>query len=170
MAHEVRRYPNLNWVCPALPVSPKQAADLMLEITANWPAETSGIVGSSLGGYYATWLANRMKCRCVLLNPAVNPARDLQRHIGEHSMWHQPELKFVFQPGFIQELLALDAGALKQPADFLAFIAKGDEVLDWREMSARYPFKHTRVMEGGDHALSDFSSYLTSIFQHFGLN
>jgi len=103
-------------------------------------------------------VAAQTGCRAVLLNPAVHPARDLARYIGDQTQWHAPEEHFYFQPDYIDQLRALEVGALPQPERVLAIIAKGDEVLDWREMTARYPDSRIRLLEGGDHALSDFET------------
>ncbi len=75
----------------------------------------------------------------MLLNPAVDPARDLVRHIGDQTLWHDPAEHFHFRPEYIAELRALEVGPLARPEQVFAVIAKGDEVLDWRDMSARYP-------------------------------
>ena len=151
-------HPGVHWWCPQLPPSPRAAAELIARGTADWPAERMAVVGSSLGGFYATWLAARTGCRAVLVNPAVDPARDLAKYIGEQTAWHDPEAHFFFRPEYIDELRALQAGALPHPERLMAVIAKGDEVLDWREMTARYPGSLLRVVEGGDHALSDFET------------
>ena len=135
----------------------------------SWPKETMAVIGSSLGGFYATWVATQTGCRAVLLNPAVHPARDLAAYVGEQTSFHNPEDHFFFQPGFVDELKALDAGPLKDPARFFAIIAKGDEVLDWREMSARYQGARIRLLAGGDHALSDFDAHLGAVTQFLQL-
>ena len=128
------------------------------------------VVGSSLGGFYATWVAARTGCRAVLLNPAVNPARDLQRYIGEQTSWHDPQDHFFFRPEFITELQALECPGQPAPAQVLAIIAKGDEVLDWREMQQRYPGSRIRLLEGGDHALSDFdTAHIDTVFDFLQL-
>ncbi len=163
------RYPALHWWCPQLPPSPQDAAALLNEGLRHWPRETMAVIGSSLGGYYATWVAEQCGCRAVLLNPAVNPARDLRAHIGEQSSWHEPADTFFFKPEFIDELQALQAGPLTQPERYLAVIAKGDEVLDWREMTARCAGAQLRLLEGGDHALSDFDTHLPEILGFLGL-
>jgi predicted esterase YcpF (UPF0227 family) len=93
-------------------------------------------------------------CRAVLLNPAIEPARDLRGHIGETTAWHSDE-RFFFRAEFIDELRALRR-ADHAPERYFAVIAKGDEVLDWREMTARYAGCRIKLLEGGDHALSDF--------------
>ena len=135
----------------------------------SWPKATMAVIGSSLGGFYATWVATQTGCRAVLLNPAVHPARDLAAYVGEQTSFHNPDDHFYFKPEFVDELRALDAGPLKDPARFFAIIAKGDEVLDWREMSARYQGARIRLLARGDHALSDFDTHLGAVTQFLQL-
>ena len=162
-------HPAVHWWCPQLPPSPREAAALIAEGTADWPAERMAVVGSSLGGYYASWLAERRGCRAVLLNPAVDPARDLAAHVGEQSAWHDPAAHFFFRAEYVGELRALQAGPLADPRRILAVIAKGDEVLDWREMSARYAGARRRLLEGGDHALSGFPALIDEVIEFLQL-
>lgn len=162
-AKVAREYPEVQWWCPQLPPSPAEAARLIQQGTESWPSESMAVVGSSLGGFYATWLAQRRICRAVLLNPAVNPARDLTTYIGEQTAWHDPAEHFFFREEYIAELRALESGALAHPENFFAVIAKGDEVLDWREMSERYAGAHVKLLEGGDHALTDFDSHMDEV-------
>ncbi|MDB5742871.1 MAG: hypothetical protein JWR68_1186 [Polaromonas sp.] len=162
-------HPAVTWWCPQLPPSPQAAMALLETGLAGWPADTMAVIGSSLGGFYATTLAQRLGCKAVLLNPAVDPARDLARHIGEQTAWHQPEARFFFEARFVDELRALQTGALKRPQNYFAIIAKGDEVLDWREMAARYAGAAVCLLEGGDHALSDFDAHLPRILDFLDL-
>ena len=162
-------HPQVVWWCPQLPPSPREAMALVMEVTTRWPRETLGVIGSSLGGFYATCFAEATGCRAVLLNPAVNPARDLARHIGEQTSWHDPAERFFFEPGFVDELRALAPGSITRPDRYFAVIAKGDEVLDWREMTGRYPGARIKLLEGGDHALSDFDSHMDEVLAFLGL-
>ena len=163
------QFRQVHWWCPQLPPSPKAAAELILASTRDWPAATSAVMGSSLGGFYATWLASQFDVRAVLINPAVFPARDLAKYIGEQTTWQAPEERFYFAPEFVTELKALEVGALENPQRVLTFIAKGDEVLDLREMSGRYPNSQQVVLEGGDHALSDFEQHVPQVLQFLQL-
>ena len=162
-------HPAVHWWCPQLPPSPRQAMAMLTAGIADWPQGSMAVVGSSLGGFYATWIAARTGCPAVLLNPAVHPARDLASHIGEQSAWHSPQETFFFQPEFVQELRDLDAGTLSRPERFYTLIAKGDELLDWREMSARYAGSQGQLLEGGDHALSDFDTHLAGVLRFLAL-
>jgi predicted esterase YcpF (UPF0227 family) len=170
MAHHMAiHHPDVKWACPSLPPSPKAAAELIDELTQDWPATQSAVMGSSLGGYYATWLMQKRDFRAVLLNPAVFPERDLTNHIGEHAAWHDPGQRIYFAPHYIEEFKALQPGPMKSSDRYLAILAKGDEVLDWKEMLARYPGPQTVLLSEGDHALSDFTSHLPLVLQFLGL-
>jgi predicted esterase YcpF (UPF0227 family) len=163
------RYPSVTWFCPALPASPKQAMDGVLRATAEWPLATTAVMGSSLGGFYATWLAERWGCKAVLLNPAVHPARDLAAHLGEQTLWHDPDQHFVFESAFLDELLAVEVAHISRPERYSAVIAKGDEVLDWQEMTGHYPGASVKLLPGGDHALSDYDQHLNELLDFLEL-
>lgn len=163
------QHPGVVWWCPQLPPSPQGAMDLVMQGIAGWPRDAMAVVGSSLGGFYAAWVAENTGCPAVLLNPAVDPARDLAKYIGEQTSWHDPQERFFFKPEFIGELQALDAGPLTGPQRYFAVIAKGDEVLDWREMTGRYADARIKLLEGGDHALSDFDTHLDEVLAFLDL-
>jgi uncharacterized protein len=167
--HMAQQHPAVQWFCPALPAAPKEALQLMLSMVQGWPVPRMAVVGSSLGGFYATVLAERLACRAVLLNPAVWPERDLAKHLGPQQQWHDPETHFVFRPEDVQALAEMQPGGITQPARYSAIIAKGDEVLDWQEMHARYAQSRVLLLEGGDHALSDFADHLPFVMEALGL-
>jgi predicted esterase YcpF (UPF0227 family) len=156
-------HPAVTWWCPQLPPSPRDAMALVMDGIAHWPRAGMGVIGSSLGGYYATHVAHETGCPCVLLNPAVDPARDLVGHVGQQTSWHDPAGRFVFEPAYIDELRALRHAGLRRPDATYAVIAKGDEVLDWREMTARYAGARIDLLEGSDHALSDFDAHIDGV-------
>ncbi len=161
---------DIEWCCPQLPPSPAEARELIDALAASWPAESMAVIGSSLGGFYATVLAERRGCRAVLLNPAVEPARDLARHIGELTAWHDPALRFEFTAAHVEELREMRPDEIVDPARYFAVIAKGDELLDWREMQARYAGAHVKLLEGSDHALTDFDLHLPDVLAFLGLD
>ena len=142
---------------------------LVADGVAAWPKEHMAVLGSSLGGFYATVVAERIGCPAVLMNPAVDPARDLAGFIGEQTMYHAPEDHFFFRAEYIDELRAMAPAAITNPQRYLAIIAKGDEVLDWREMNARYAATQLRLLEGSDHGLGDFDVHLPHILRFLHL-
>ncbi|WP_353237436.1 YqiA/YcfP family alpha/beta fold hydrolase [Limnohabitans sp.] len=162
-------HPGVTWWCPQLPASPAQAMDLLLEGIATWPRGQMAVMGSSLGGFYAAWLSVHLAIPAVLINPAVHPSRDLARYIGEHPVWQDPSQTIFFEPAYVQELKVLESQPSPTRPATLALIAKGDEVLDWREMLARHQAGQVRLIEGGDHALSDFEDHLPQILEFLRL-
>ncbi|HSV51032.1 MAG TPA: YqiA/YcfP family alpha/beta fold hydrolase [Burkholderiaceae bacterium] len=163
------QHPHVTWWCPQLPPSPREAMQMVAEGIATWPRERMAVIGSSLGGFYATWVAEQTGCPAVLLNPAVHPARDLRKYIGEQTTWHDPAEHFYFKAEYVDELVALQAQAPADNNHILAIIAKGDEVLDWREMAGRYPGARIKLLEHGDHALSDFDEHIDELFAFLSL-
>ncbi|MCP5287471.1 MAG: esterase [Burkholderiaceae bacterium] len=161
--------PGLTWWCPQLPPSPREAMALIDAGIAAWPRHQMVVCGSSLGGFYATAVADRVGCPAVVINPAVDPARDLAAYIGEQTAWHDPEQRFFFRPAFVDELRALTLPRIRHPERILAIIAKGDELLDWREMSARYAGATQHLIDGSDHALSDFDHHLPTLLEFLNL-
>ena len=168
-ARVAEQHPHVTWWCPQLPPSPREAVAQLMEGTASWPLNAMAVVGSSLGGFYATCVAENVGCKAVLLNPAVHPARDLAKYIGEQTSWHDPQERFFFRPEFVDELQALTPPKLAKPDNYFVVIAKGDEVLDWREMTARYAGARIKLLEGGDHALSDFDHHIDEVLAFLNL-
>ena len=124
---------------------------------------TTAVIGSSLGGFYATWLAERWACKAALLNPAVLPARDLAAHLGDQTVWHDPEQHFVFEAAYVDELITQEIAHITRPERYFTVIAKGDEVLDWCEMRRHYAGASIKLLPGGDHALSDYHQHLDAV-------
>lgn len=158
------------WVCPQLPPSPRQTAAELDALVADWPRDSMVVVGSSLGGFYATVMAEKLGCRAAVINPAVAPARDLARHIGELTSFHNPADRFFFRPEFIDEFKALDPYPITRADHYFALIAEGDEVLDWREMVSHYVGSQLKLLDGGDHAVSDFEVHLPELLGYLGLS
>jgi predicted esterase YcpF (UPF0227 family) len=156
------------YVCPQLPASPRETIALASHLAGKFPVAEVTLIGSSLGGYYATWLAEQIGCRAVLLNPAVKPPRDLEKYVGVTTMYHSDE-RFEFKRDYIDELKALEVGHITHPERYFLVAAKGDEVLDWREMVAQYPDAQHCVIEGSDHGISDFERYLDPVLAFCGI-
>jgi hypothetical protein len=155
------RYPIVQWCCPQLSPSPLAAAELMLELTHEWNASCSAVIGSSLGGFYADWLSRQRGFKCVLINPACDPARDLSRYIGTQTTWHNPAESFYFREAYLAELKSLyptdTASTLEHK---LLMASTGDEVLDWQEMVRTHSSAKHYIIEGSDHGVSDFDAHV----------
>jgi hypothetical protein len=155
-------------ICPQLPASPKAAIDLALALVERLAPANLAIVGSSLGGFYATWLAERLGVRAAVINPSVDPTRNLEKHVGVTTAWHSDE-PFEFRQEYIGELHDLRVARITRPERYFLLAATGDEVLDYRDMVAHYAGARQHVIEGSDHAISEFPQYVDEVLAFCGL-
>jgi len=156
----------VEFAAPALPHSPARAVALLDALAKQHPG--AGLVGSSLGGYYATYLAEKHGLRAVLLNPAVRPYELLAPHVGRQKNFHTGE-EYDFTTRHVVELQSLEVDRIS-PERYLLLAATGDEVLDYRAAVARYRGCRQIVIEGGDHGLSDFGEYLETVLEFCGVS
>lgn len=154
--------------CPALPASPQAAVALALALIGPTPSPDLTLVGSSLGGFYATWLAEHTGVRAVVINPVVHAARELRHHVGQHRQYHT-DAPFDFRPEYVHELEALAVSAITRPERYLLLAATGDEILDWRDMREHYLGARQIIIPGSDHGLSDFANWLPDVLAFAGL-
>jgi uncharacterized protein len=145
---------------PALPISPAQVMRLFIDRIHLQPSDT--LIGSSLGGFYATVLAEKFGCKAILLNPVVHASRDLAKRIGKNTNYHDGQ-SFLFTQQHVDELRALEMGAISFPQRYFLVAAKGDEVLNWQDMVKFYSGARHLVLDGSDHGLSDFADYIDEI-------
>jgi predicted esterase YcpF (UPF0227 family) len=157
-------------ICPQLPASPAAAIKLADQIiTAKVGAgETATLVGSSLGGYYATHLAEKHRLKAVLINPAVVAALELERYLGPQTWLYSGE-PFDFTRQHIDELAALEVPVLADPSRYWLLAEEGDETLDYRQAVARYAGARQTVLPGGDHSFTCWDDYLDQIIDFAGL-
>ncbi len=154
------------FACPQLPVSPADAIELVHTRFDLTPQDT--LVGSSLGGYYATWLAQESGCRAVLINPAINPDRDLAPYVGPLRTYHDDQPMELLAE-HVAQLTRYKVQTITSPERYLLIAAKGDELLDWREMVAQYPGASHTIREGSDHGLSEFAEHVEQVIEFAGM-
>jgi len=154
----------IHWYCPQLLASPKQSMDMVIEYIQANPFDRLIVIGSSLGGFYANYLAERYQCKAVTLNPAVRAPRELAPHVGVMTAYDSDE-PFDFRPEYIDELCALQVERLARPENYFLIAAKGDELLDWKEMVDFYSGAQQLVLEGSDHGISEYSEYLPQVMR-----
>jgi len=150
---------------PQLLASPRESITLAEALIARHAVTT--VVGSSLGGYYATYLAQRFELKAVLVNPAVmgDPLGDhlrLAAFVGPHRWLYSGET-FDFTLQHADELKALHQGALTRPERYWLLAETGDETLDYRHAVARYAGARQTVLPGGDHSFTRWEDYLDAI-------
>ena len=152
--------------CPDLAHDPRQAIAQAEAILAAHPGPCT-LVGSSLGGYYATWLAEKHLLRAALINPAVVAPISLQKYLGTQTNLHTGA-SFEFTEAHIAQLRALEVEQIT-PGRYLLMVEKGDEVLDYRDAVTRYAGCRQEVFDGGDHSFTRFPDTLPQLLEFCGL-
>jgi predicted esterase YcpF (UPF0227 family) len=147
--------------CKDLPISPRKAIDTVskvIEASLTPPL----IIGSSLGGYYATFLAERFDLKAVLINPACRAADLLEPWVGPHRNLYTGEM-FDLTQEHIEELRTLRVAPLEHPERFWVLLETGDEVLDYRTAVETYQGARITIKEGGNHGLESFPEFIPDI-------
>ena len=152
---------------PELHHRPARALEQIGSACGDVSAADLTLVGSSLGGFYATVMAERLGCRAALLNPAVHPHRHFARYLGAQTNLYTGE-SFILTPDHVDELRAADPPAITRLERYWLFVETGDEVLDYREAVARYEGALQEVVRGGDHALVSFPERIPDIVDWAG--
>ena len=154
----------VEWYCPQLLASPKMSIDMVTQHIDKSKADRLVIIGSSLGGFYTNYLAEKYDCKAVVLNPAVRAARELAPHVGMLTAYDSNE-PFDFRPEYIDELKALQIEKITVPDRYFLIAAKGDELLDWHEMAEFYPGANQLILEGSDHGISEYRDLLPKVLE-----
>lgn len=160
--HLAGRGRRAEYLCPALPNSPREAIAGVEALLSGCPPGSVTLVGSSLGGFYATHLAEKHGCRAVLVNPAVHAHLLMRGSVGPQTNWHTGE-KWQFTAAHLAEVAALDAPAITRPERYLLLVQTGDEVLDYRDAVAYYAGARQIIEEGGDHGFAGFERHFQTI-------
>jgi predicted esterase YcpF (UPF0227 family) len=155
---------SFEWYCPQLLASPKASMDMVIERIEASTYDRLVIMGSSLGGYYANYLAEKYGCKAVALNPAVRAPRELAPHVGMLTAYDTNE-PYDFRPEYIQELSDFQVDAITNPGRYFLMAAKGDELLDWKEMVDFYKDAEQLVLEGSDHGIAEYPEHLPKVLE-----
>ncbi|MBA2690785.1 MAG: alpha/beta fold hydrolase [Burkholderiales bacterium] len=150
------------FLCPKLSWRFLSAAAVIGRTLTELAGEPVCLVGSSLGGFYAVHFAEKYGLAAVLLNPAVTPYKSLANYLGRQKNLYTGE-EYVLELEHMNELLALDVARISRPERYLLLAETGDEVLDYREAVEKFARAKKIIIEGGNHAFSDFSLYVDKV-------
>jgi predicted esterase YcpF (UPF0227 family) len=155
-----------HYACPALRPSARESAAAIEKLLEDGGSGAC-LVGSSLGGFYATCFAERRGARAVLINPAIDPHLGLRAYLGEQQNLYSGE-RYALTKEHLEQWRELNTTRIT-PERYLLLLETGDEVLDYRQAMGRYAGARQVVIEGGDHTLQSFSQYLPRILAFAGL-
>ena len=158
----------IEWYCPQLLASPKESIDLLKKHIEGSKHDRLVVMGSSLGGYYANYLAEKYACKAVVLNPAVRAPRELASQVGVLTSYDTDE-PYDFRPEYIDQLKDLQVEAITNPSRYFLMAAKGDELLSWEEMVEFYKGSEQLVLEGSDHGISEYPDHLPKVLKFISI-
>jgi len=153
---------------PSLSSVPGYAMAELKSLVENNISNNLSFIGSSLGGYYATWLADRYDLPAVLVNPAVKPYELLKDYLGRNINHYSGE-EYDLTEKHIEELRELDVEYITKPHRYLVMLQTGDEVLDYSEAFVKFAGSRMIVEEGGDHSFTSFESHLPTVLEFCGV-
>lgn len=167
-----RAHPGVRLVAPALSLDPRdcmarleQALDALAGVGVSKPL----LVGSSMGGFYATALAERRQLRAVLVNPAVRPHELLAGHLGEELVNPYSGERHRLDGNDLDAFRALAVARPSRPQDLLVLLQTGDEILDWRQAAETYADCSVVKLLGGNHSFENFEDVFPLIYRFAGL-
>lgn len=155
------RHPEIDYHCPQLSPYPAQTQELLERLIESALPEPVYLMGSSLGGFWATWLAEKYNLRALLINPAVAPQEFMPKYLGvELKSYHTNDVYYL-REHHIDEIKMVDVQP-RRLDNYWLLVQTGDETLDYRQAVKKYAGCKQTIEEGGDHAFQDFERYLES--------
>ncbi|XOV80693.1 MAG: YqiA/YcfP family alpha/beta fold hydrolase [Aestuariibacter sp.] len=158
-----KQYPDIQFFCEQLPYHPEPTKEMLHELMHQHEGEHIGFIGSSLGGFLASYLVEHFGGKAVLINPAVTPYRVLAEYLGEHVHPYTQE-SFELSEQHMQYLKTMDTPKLQQPENYWVLLQTGDETLDYKEAEQKYRDSKLTIEQGGDHAFQGYERFLPDIF------
>ncbi|MEX1033913.1 MAG: YqiA/YcfP family alpha/beta fold hydrolase [Cellvibrionaceae bacterium] len=158
---------DIDYACPTLTAYPDHAIACLQDIVEQHSPEPVYLLGSSLGGYYATYLAEKYNLRAVLINPAVKPYRLISDYLNQDLKNYHTEDHYRLERRHIEVLRALETDRLQYPANYWLLVQTADETLDYRDAVNTYRGCRQTVERGGDHGFQGFERWLPDIIRFF---
>ena len=156
------------FACPELSHWPERAMQQLQQQVAGVPPGQLTLVGSSLGGFYATWLTEKLGCRAVLVNPAITPHEGLKAYLGPQKNLYTGH-EYEFTQGHLEQLAGFYVERPQRMERYFLIHTTGDELLDWRIAVARYGGCRQIIVAGSDHGFAEFSDYVDSVLEFAAL-
>lgn len=160
--------PDIPFYCPALSSKPDLASEQLQELVETIQGPI-GLIGSSMGGYYATWLGEKYNLRSVLINPSVRPYEFMEEYLGENANYHTGE-RYTLEPRHVAMARELEVVSLKNPKNYWVLLQTGDEVLDYHQAEIKYADCRLTIEQGGDHSFQNYERYLPDILDFLQLS
>lgn len=155
------KHPEIDYHCPQLSPYPAQTQQLLERWVESHGQQAIYVMGSSLGGFWATWLAEKYNLRALLINPAVNPHEFMPKYLGLELKSYHSDDTYQLHAHHIDEIKSVDVQP-KRLDNYWLLLQTGDETLDYRQAVEKYAGCKQTIEQGGDHAFQGFERYLES--------
>lgn len=159
----------VDYLVPSLSDYPDESFRQLTEIMDANRERQVALIGSSMGGFMATALAERYGVKAALINPAVRPSEMISLVFGEHENPYTGN-RFLLEQLHADQLRELEVDTLQQPQNLLVMVQTGDETLDYRRAVDYYRGCTQVVEEGGDHRFQHFDRHLPAIIEFLALS
>jgi len=159
-------HPEVEFLCPQLTPYPSQTQQLLESVIEKLLPESVYLMGSSLGGFWATWLAEKYNLRAVLINPAVRPQDFMPAYLEVDLKSYHTDDSYRLSAHHIDEAIAVDV-PVARPNNYWLLVQTGDETLDYRQSVQKYHACKQTIEEGGDHSFQGFEDYLDDCMTFF---
>jgi predicted esterase YcpF (UPF0227 family) len=150
---------HIEFCCPQLSPYASQVMSMLRPIIESYLPQPVYLIGSSMGGFFATCLAEQYNLPAVLINPAVNPSSGLHSWLGENRNFNTGE-RWVFKPHHIEEYNDLNPQQIKRKRNYKILLQTGDEVLDYRHAQKQYQGCAIETEVGGNHSFVDYQRHM----------
>ncbi len=165
-AHCQEHHPDIHYCCPALPPYPEACAQQLIDLIERVDGAIY-LVGSSMGGFWATWLAERYGCKAVLINPAVDVMNLMPEYIQVPLQNYHNEESYLLSDDHMRQLSSYCVDEISKPSRYWLMVQKGDETLDYRQAVEKYQACRQTIEPDGDHSFKGFERFLEEIFSFF---
>jgi predicted esterase YcpF (UPF0227 family) len=164
-----QHFPDVKFYCPQVATTPKVAIAQLEQyfIDNNSPIDTWALIGSSLGGYFSTYLSEVYGVKAVLINPAIKPYELLTDYIGEQVNPYTQE-RYQVESNYLNDLIALEQSTVSKEK-FMLMVQTGDEVLNYQQAIDKFQGSKVIVQQGGDHSFVDYQNMLPQIVEFLQL-
>jgi predicted esterase YcpF (UPF0227 family) len=160
---------DIEFYCPQLPPYPNETQQILDALVERLSSQSVYLMGSSLGGFWATWLAEKYNLPAVLINPAVSPQKFMPKYLDIDLKSYHTDDSYRLQQHHIDEIIAADVSVTRYK-NYWLLVQMGDETLDYRDAVKKYAHCKQTIEAGGDHSFQGFENHLENIVGWFEKN
>lgn len=157
-------HPEMTFICPQLPCLPEKMWQLIESIFEKHQDDEVAVLGSSLGGFLATKVAEIYHSKVILVNPAVTPYLLLQAYAGKQTHPYTGE-HYCIDQHYMRQLKTLDVKTMTLPSNSWVLLQQGDEVLDYQQALEKYQACKISCEKGGNHSFVGFERFIPDIIK-----